>query len=167
MIRSRITYVAAVGLSVTLGVGMAGCGSSKSDTKSTTTDTKTSAPASGGGSSSVVVDGKKWTGNFTTSCAKQGDTLALAIADPSGDATKGAGATIKGDNTVQAVAVGDATKGGAGYAAGTPGGKASVAKDGDTYTVSGVAISVDMADPTAQKKVNFKIVFACESIVGG
>ena len=169
MNHSRLTYVAAACLSVTLGIAMAGCGSSSdSDSSSGSKDTKTTAPASGGGgTSSVTVDGKKWAGTLTATCAKQGDTLALAIADPSGDATKGAGASIKGDDTVQAVAVGDASKGGAGYAPGTPGAKASVTKDGNTYTVTGVAVSVDMANPTKPKNVDFTIVFACDTVVGG
>jgi ipoprotein LpqH len=174
LIQSRITKAtAALCFSVALIGGLSACGDDKKDDSKAattsaaamTTGDKTDAPS--GSKSSVTVDGKAWTGTFTTVCAKQGDLLALTIGDPAGDATKGASATVKADDTVTAVGIGNVASGGLGYAEGAPGGSATLKKDGKTYTVTGEATGVDLANPLEPKKSTYEIVFACETIVGG
>lgn len=174
MINSKITSAAsAVLCSIALVGGLAACGS---DDKSDSDTATTSAAAAGGsdGASAVSVGGTEWTGNFTTTCAKQGDTLALALTDLS-NATYGnlaVSATLNGD-TVQAVGIaGD--KGGSnglpyavGYGQGAPGGSAKLAKDGNTFTITGEGVGTpDLTNPTAVNTIKFDITFACSTIVG-
>ena len=128
------------------------------------------------GASAAAVDGKALDANFDATCAKQGDTLALALAD-TGNATYGdlaVSATITGTDTVQAVGIAG-SKGGSnglpyalGFGQGMPGGSAKVVKDGDTYTVTGEGVGApDMSNPTAPSSAKFDITFACSTVVGG
>ena len=173
MINSKITSAAsAVLCSIALVGGLAACGS---DDKSDSDTATTSAAAAGGsdGASAVSVGGTEWTGNFTTTCAKQGDTLALALADNANETygTLGISATVSGEDKVTAVLIGG-TKGGSGglpyalgFGQGLSGGSATVSKDGDSYTVTGEGVGADLTDPT--KTTAFDITFACESVAGG
>ena len=175
MIQSKIAKAtAALCFSAALIGGLSACGDDKKDDSKAADTTSAAAAATGdktdapsGSKSSVTVDGKAWTGTFTTVCAKQGDLLALTIADPAGDATKGASATVKSDDTVSAVGIGNVASGGLGYAEGAPGGSAKLTKDGKTYTVTGEATGVDLANPLEPKKSTYELVFACDTIVGG
>ena len=175
MIQSKITKAtAALCFSVALIGGLSACGDDKKDDSKAADTTSAAAATTGaktdtasGSKSSVTVDGKAWTGSFSTACAKQGDLLALTIADLSGDATKGASATIKSDDTVSAVGIGNVASGGLGYAEGAPGGSAKLEKDGKTYTVTGEATGVDLANPLEPKKSTYELVFVCDTIVGG
>lgn len=128
------------------------------------------------GASAAAVDGKTLDANFDATCAKQGDTLALALAD-TGNATYGdlaVSATITGTDTVQAVGIAG-SKGGSnglpyalGFGQGMPGGSAKVVKDGDIYTVTGEGVGApDMSNPTAPSSAKFDITFACSTVVGG
>src|SRR5690606_16240030 len=63
------------------------------------------APTAPAGGSAAGVDGKALDATFVTTCAKQGDTLALALTD-NANSTYGqlsVSATITGGDTVQAV----------------------------------------------------------------
>lgn len=174
----RLTAViasAAVALLVT------GC-SDDSDSSSATTSAApaaTGAPTGNGspsGKSAASVDGKAIDAKFDTTCAKQGDTLALALTDTD-NSTYGqlsVSATIVGADTVQAVGIAG-SKGGdngmpyaVGYGSGVPGGSAKVTKSGDTYTVTGEGVGApDMSNPMAgAKNSKFEITFACSTIVG-
>ncbi|WP_459548000.1 lipoprotein LpqH [Nocardia sp. X0981] len=141
-------------------------------------DEATSTPAApdATGKSVALVDGKALDGDFDTTCAKQGDTLALALTDTDnaqyGRLSVSAG--ILGDSTVQAVAIAG-SRGGAsgmpyavGYGNGAPGGSAQVTRDGDTFTVTGEGVGApDMADPMAgPATAKFELTFACSDIVG-
>ncbi|WP_370182114.1 lipoprotein LpqH [Rhodococcus wratislaviensis] len=132
--------------------------------------------ASPAGASSAAVDGKALDADFDATCAKQGDTLALALADTA-NATYGdlaVSATITGTDTVQAVGIAG-SKGGSnglpyalGFGQGMPGGSATVVKDGDTYTITGEGVGApDMSNPTAPSSSKFDITFACSTVVGG
>jgi lipoprotein LpqH len=162
---------------------LSGCSSSSKGKASTSNNTSSAAgstQAAGGGSSSgggssASINGKAISANYTTTCANQGGTLALALADPSNATygTLGVSATVTNKTTVSAVAFGG-TKGGSNgtafalaYAPGTPTASASVSNSGNTYTVSGKTTYVDNAHPTSPTTENFKIVFACGTIVGG
>ncbi|MGY0502275.1 lipoprotein LpqH [Nocardia sp. FBN12] len=148
-----------------------------SDDASTTSPTSTpgsAAPAPAAGKSTASVDGKEVAAKFDTTCAKQAGTLALALTDTA-NATYGSlsvSATVEGD-TVQAVAIGG-SQGGAnglpyavGYGQGAPGGSAKLAKDGNTYRITGEGISADMTNPLAgPSTVKFDVTFACATIVG-
>ncbi|MBF6356609.1 lipoprotein LpqH [Nocardia higoensis] len=130
------------------------------------------APANG---SAASVDGKVLEATFDTTCAKQGDTLALALTDNANGAygQLSVSATITGD-TVQAVGIAG-TKGGAsgapyavGYGNGQPGGSAKLTKDGNTFKVTGEGVgALDLTNPMAgPSTATFDITFACSDIVG-
>ncbi|WP_067702966.1 lipoprotein LpqH [Nocardia jejuensis] len=179
---------AAFAATAAMALLVTGCSSSDDSSSSSTS----AAPASTGsastgsaapgttassGKSSATVDGKALDAKFDTTCAKQGDTLALALTD-TGNATYGqlsVSATITGSDTVQAVGIAG-SKGGSngmpyavGYGNGAAGGSAKVTKSGNTYTVTGEGVGApDLTNPTAGvKNSTFDITFACSTIVGG
>ncbi|MEU4599143.1 lipoprotein LpqH [Nocardia sp. GTS18] len=147
-----------------------------SDTgSSTSTPSSTAAPAPAAGKSTASVDGKELTAKFDTTCAKQAGTLALALTDTA-NATYGSlsvSATLEGE-TVQAVAIAGSQGGSSGmpyavgYGNGQPGGSATLAKDGNTFRVTGEGVGApDMTNPLAgPSTVKFDITFACSTIVG-
>ncbi|GGK53458.1 lipoprotein LpqH [Nocardia camponoti] len=143
-----------------------------SDTGATTVTPGT--PGNSAGKSTATIDGKEIAAKFDTTCAKQGDTIALALTDQA-NATYGTlsvSASIVGD-TVQAVAIGGSQGGGnglpyaVGYGNGQPGGSATLTKKGTTFQVTGEGVSADMTNPLAGVKTSkFDITFACTSVVG-
>ncbi len=174
-------YTAALAVSAAAAALLvSGCSSDKSDDAAPTTNapaTSQSSPSSPGGASAASVDGKAFEAKFDTTCAKQGDTLALALADLE-NATYGnlaVSATVTGGNNVQAVGIAG-SKGGSnglpyavGYGQGAPGGSAKVEVDGKTYHVTGEGVGVpDLTNPTAAPKSSkFDITFVCSTIIGG
>jgi lipoprotein LpqH len=158
---------------------LSGCSDSEGSNDSSdapTVASETSNAASPAGASAAVIDGKALDATFDATCAKQGDTLALALAD-TGNATYGdlaVSATITGTDTVQAVGIAG-SKGGSnglpyalGFGQGMPGGTATVVKDGDVYKVTGEGVGApDMSNPTAPTTAKFDLTFACSTIVGG
>ncbi|OUS96470.1 lipoprotein LpqH [Rhodococcus sp. NCIMB 12038] len=163
-------YTAGIVAAAAVALLVSGC-SDTSDSSGGGSSEQTAA-----GASAAAVDGKALDANFDATCAKQGDTLALALAD-TGNATYGdlaVSATITGTDTVQAVGIAG-SKGGSnglpyalGFGQGMPGGSAKVVKDGDTYTVTGEGVGApDMSNPTAQSSAKFDITFACSTVVGG
>ena len=169
-------YTAAVVAAAAVALLVSGC-SDTSDGSSGGGSAEQSPAASGpAGVSSAAVDGNALQADFDATCAKQGDTLALALADTA-NATYGdlaVSATITGADTVQAVGIAG-SKGGSnglpyalGFGQGMPGGSATVVKDGDTYTISGEGVGApDMSNPTAPSSSKFDITFACSTVVGG
>ncbi|MEU0503676.1 lipoprotein LpqH [Nocardia sp. NPDC005998] len=165
-----------------LALFVTGCSDNSSSSSPTSAKPGTSAapapaPAPAPGKSVALVDGKALDGKFETTCAKQGDTIALALSDTN-NATYGTlsvSASITGTDNVQAVAVAG-SKGGSnglpyalGFGNGMPGGSAKVVKDGNTYKVTGEGVGApDLTNPTAGPKTSkFDITFACSTVVGG
>ncbi|MFC9433518.1 lipoprotein LpqH [Nocardia sp. NPDC057030] len=157
---------------------LTGCSDNASSTPPKTS-AATAAPQTGSapaGSSTASVDGKAFDAKFTTTCAKQGGTLALALTDAANAAygNLSVSATITGTDTVQAVGIAG-TKGGdagqpyaIGFGNGMPGGSATVTKDGNTYKVTGEGVSADLTNPLAgPKSSKFDVTFACSTVVGG
>ncbi|WP_431954033.1 lipoprotein LpqH [Nocardia lijiangensis] len=154
------------------------CGDDSAKSSPATSQQTTAAAPAGpaSGKSAALVDGKALTGTFDTTCAKQGDTLALALTD-NNNAAYGQltiSATITGADTVQAVGIAG-SKGGSsglpyavGYGNGQPGGSAKVVKDGNTYKVTGEGVGApDLTNPLAGPSTStFDITFACSTIVG-
>ncbi|TQM29761.1 lipoprotein LpqH [Nocardia bhagyanarayanae] len=153
------------------------CGDDSATSSPTTSQQATAAAPAGpaAGKSAALVDGKALTGTFDTTCAKQGDTLALALTD-NNNATYGqlsVSATITGD-TVQAVGIAGSQGGSSGlpyavgYGNGQPGGSAKLVKDGNTFKVTGEGVGApDLSNPLAGPSTStFDITFACSTIVG-
>ncbi|MGW5385999.1 lipoprotein LpqH [Nocardia sp. NPDC003963] len=169
----------AVALAASATLLLSACGDDASTTAAPADPSSPAAAPAGaaGGESAALVDGKALAGNFETTCAKQGNTLALALTDTANEryGQLSVSASIVDDKTVQAVAIAG-SQGGAdgmpyavGYGNGQPGGSAQLAKDGDTFTVTGEGISApDMTNPLAgPATAAFEITFACSTIVGG
>lgn len=166
-------YTAGIVAAAAVALLVSGCSDTSDSSGGGGSDQTAASPA---GASAAAVDGKALDANFDATCAKQGDTLALALAD-TGNATYGdlaVSATITGTDTVQAVGIAG-SKGGSnglpyalGFGQGMPGGSAKVVKDGDTYTVTGEGVGApDMSNPTAPSSAKFDITFACSTVVGG
>ncbi|MEU7139760.1 lipoprotein LpqH [Nocardia sp. NPDC046473] len=150
-----------------------------SDNASSTPPKSSAAPqtnAAPSGKSTASVDGKAFDAKFTTTCAKQGGTLALALTDAANSAygNLSVSATITGADTVQAVGIAGSKGGDAGqpyavgFGNGMPGGSATLTKDGNTYKVTGEGVSADLSNPLAGPKTSkFDVTFACSTVVGG
>ncbi|MEV5648647.1 lipoprotein LpqH [Nocardia sp. NPDC052254] len=179
-IRTAAATLAAVGLVLSVAACGDDSGTTTTPAAGTSATAQTSAaPASpaGSGTSAASVDGKDLAGKFETTCAKQGDTLALAMIDSDNPAygQLSVSATVTGDKTVQAVAIGGSRGGSSGmpyavgYGNGQPGGSAAVVADGNTYKITGEGVSApDMSNPMAgPATARFAITFACTTIVNG
>ncbi|WP_433196731.1 lipoprotein LpqH [Nocardia sp. CA-107356] len=176
----RISAAALTATAAVVTLFVTGCSDDSSSSSPTSAKPGTSAavaPAPASGKSAAAVDGKGLDGKFETTCAKQGDTLALALSDTNNAAygTLSVSASITGTDNVQAVAVAG-SKGGSnglpyalGFGNGMPGGSAKVVKDGNTYKVTGEGVGApDLTNPTAGPKTSkFDITFACSTVVGG
>ncbi|EID77798.1 MULTISPECIES: lipoprotein LpqH [Rhodococcus] len=169
-------YTAGIVAAAAVALLVSGCSDTSDSDSGGGSSEQSPAAASEAGASSAAVDGKALEADFDATCAKQGDTLALALADTA-NATYGdlaVSATITGTDTVQAVGIAG-SKGGSnglpyalGFGQGMPGGSATVVKDGDTYTITGEGVGApDMSNPTAPSSSKFDITFACSTVVGG
>ncbi|NUP35229.1 MAG: lipoprotein LpqH [Streptomycetaceae bacterium] len=171
------TCAALTGAAVAAALLVTGCSDDASPKHAATAPPATSAQAAPKSASRASVDGAALTASFTTTCARRGDILALALTDTANAAygNLGVTASITRSNTVSAVGFAG-TKGGSnglpyalGFGNGMPGGSAAVSKDGNTFHVTGEGVAApDMTNPTAgPKTAKFDITFACQSIVGG
>ena len=169
-------YTAGIVAAAAVTLLVSGCSDTGDSNSGGGSSEQSPAAANPAGASSAAVDGKALEADFDATCAKQGDTLALALADTA-NSTYGdlaVSATITGADTVQAVGIAG-SKGGSnglpyalGFGQGMPGGSATVVKDGDTYTISGEGVGApDMSNPTAPSSSKFDITFACSTVVGG
>lgn len=150
-IQLLVASVGAIGL---IG-GLSACSDDSSNAGNATVDT--------GGKASVTVDGQPVnTADQVVACTESAGKFVIAV----GDATAGAsaiGATLTtGDNPeVETVGLGSVNGQTLGYAKGAPGGDATVVKDGKSYTITGHATGIDMANPTAPSKKAFEIKVTC------
>ncbi|ULE34958.1 lipoprotein LpqH [Mycobacterium sp. IDR2000157661] len=147
--------VVAIGGAALVIAGLAGC--SSEDKSSTSGETSTAAAAEG--KTTVTIDGQDQQVQGTVVCSSMGGNTNIAI----GDATTGIGAVISsGDSpTVQSVGLGNVNGVTLGYTSGTGQGEANVEKDGNTYTITGKATGIDMANPLQPITKPFEIEVSC------
>ena len=136
-------------------MGLSACGGS--DERSSTGETSTAAAAEG--TSTVTIDGQDQSVEGTVVCSSMGGNMNIAI----GDATTGIGAVVSEGDEPNVVSVGLGNVNGVtlGYQSGVNQGEATVQKDGDTYTISGTATGVDMANPMQPVNKPFEIQVTC------
>ena len=129
------------------------------DEKKSETSGSTSSAASAEGKTTVTIDGKDQAVQGTVVCSSMGGNMNIAI----GDAATGIAAVIsEGDEpTVQSVGLGNVNGVTLGYQTGTGQGEAKAEKDGKTYTISGTATGVDMANPLQPVNKPFEIEVSC------
>jgi lipoprotein LpqH len=149
-------FVVAVGGMAILVAGLSGC--SSEDKKSETTG-ETSSAASAEGKTTVTIDGKDQAVQGTIVCSSMGGNMNIAI----GDAATGIAAVVsEGDEpAVQSVGLGNVNGVTLGYQNGAGQGEAKAEKDGKTYTISGTATGVDMANPLQPVNKPFEIEVTC------
>lgn len=124
-------------------------------------DDKSTASATGG-SASVTVDGQAQ--DFDAKavvCTEQAGKFQIAIGDASGSGGVGAVLTTGDSPEVESAALGSVNGQLVSYAKGVPGAEAKATKDGKTYTITGTAMAVDTANPTAPGKKSFEIKVTC------
>ena len=116
----------------------------------------TAAPSGGG--TKVTIDGQDQNVAGTVVCSAMGGNMNIAI----GDAATGIAAVLSEDgSTVQSVGLGNVNGVTLGYQTGTGQGEAKATKDGSTYTISGTATGVDMANPMQPVNKPFEIDVTC------
>lgn len=158
-------FVVAVGGAAIVIAGLAGCSSDKkSESKSSPA---TSAPGTGsvsasaapsGGGTKVSIDGQDQNVKGTVVCTAMGGNMNIAI----GDAATGIAAVLSEDGSnVQSVGLGNVNGVTLGYQAGAGQGEAKATKDGKTYTITGTATGIDMANPMQPVNKPFEIKVAC------
>ena len=165
-------FIAAIGGAVIVIAGLSGCSSDEkksevatsaeataaAETASATAEPSATAAPSGGGTK-VMIDGLDQNVSGTVVCTAMGGNMNIAI----GEATTGIAAVIsEGDSpTVQSVGLGNVNGVVLGYQSGTGQGEAKAAKDGSSYTISGTATGVDMANPMQPVNKPFEIAVVC------
>ena len=137
-------------------MGLSACGGSD-EGSSTSGETSTAAAAEG--TSTITIDGQDQSVEGTVVCSSMGGNMNIAI----GDATTGIGAVVSEGDEPNVVSVGLGNVNGVtlGYQSGVNQGEATVQKDGDTYTISGTATGVDMANPMQPVNKPFEIQVTC------
>ncbi|HYO01087.1 MAG TPA: lipoprotein LpqH, partial [Mycobacterium sp.] len=136
----------------------------KSESPTTSADATTgagtaSATAAPGGGTKVTIDGQDQNVSGTVVCAAMGANMNIAI----GGAAAGIAAVIgSGDSpAVQSVGLGNVNGVTLAYQQGVGQGEAKAEKDGNTYTISGTATGVDLANPMQPVSKPFQIDVTC------
>jgi lipoprotein LpqH len=159
-------FVVAVGGAAIVIAGLSGCSSDekKSESPTTAAETTTGAgtasatAAPSGGGTKVTIDGQDQNVGGTVVCSAMGGNMNIAI----GDAATGIAAVVSEDgSTVQSVGLGNVNGVTLGYQSGTGQGEAKATKDGKSYTISGTATGVDMANPMQPVNKPFEIAVTC------
>jgi lipoprotein LpqH len=164
-----------VGAAAVVVAGVAGCGGS--DNKSPTTSSSatsssassTTAPATtpsvsvtvstGAGQAKISIDGQPQdTANQAVVCATTGGKFSIAVGEPMMGTIVG---LEQDGSVVHNVGLGSINGTVLSFTEGAPGNTATAKKDGNTYTITGTATGVDMANPTQQVSKSFEIVATC------
>ncbi|MGE0214704.1 lipoprotein LpqH [Mycolicibacterium sp.] len=116
-------------------------------------------PAATAGATRVSIDGQDQDVQGTVVCQSAGGNLNIAI----GDAATGIAAVLSEADppAVNSVALGNVNGVTLGFTSGVPGASAEATKDGDTYTITGTATGVDMANPMQPVNKPFEIQVSC------
>ena len=159
-------FLVAVGGAAIVVAGLAGCGSNESTSSETTTEetttveaTETASATAAPGETKVTIDGQDQNVAGTVNCATMGGNVNIAI----GEATTGIAAVVSEADppVVQSVGLGNVNGVSLGYQSGVPQGNAEAKKDGNTYTITGTATGVDMANPLQPVNKPFELVVTC------
>lgn len=137
---------------------MTGCSSNGSSVGATTSVSAQASASAGSGTATVTIDGnpKEMTGQVV--CTTAGGNLTIAL----GQQTTGIAVVMAEDaSKVTSVGLGNVDGVVLGFQDMAPGGSASATKDGKTYTISGTASGVDMANPMQPITKPFEIAVTC------
>lgn len=147
-----------------MAAGLTGCSSEKkaednSAPASAATATSGSVSASAGaGTAKVTIDGEPMEMKGQVACTASGGTVTIGV----GDAATGIGIVMAEDaSRVTSVGLGNVNGVALGFQEGAPGGSASATKDGKSYTITGTATGIDMANPMAPVTKPFEVAVSC------
>lgn len=153
-----------VGGAAIVVAGLTGCSSEKkaeekSAPASAATATSGSVSASAGaGTAKVTIDGQPMEVQGQVACAANGGNFTIGV----GDSATGIGIVMAEDaSKVTSVGLGNVNGVALGFQEGAPGGSASATKDGKSYTITGTATGVDMANPMQPVTKPFEIAVSC------
>lgn len=169
-------FLVAIGGTAIVIAGLAGCSSGESSTAEATTttaataeattetetetatETATASATAAPGGTRVTIDGQDQDVQGTVVCATMGGNINIAI----GEAMTGIAAVVsEGDSpTVSSVGLGNVNGVTLGYQQGA-GGEATAVKAGNTYTITGTATGIDMANPMQPVNKPFVIEVTC------
>ncbi|MBY0441908.1 MAG: lipoprotein LpqH [Mycobacteriaceae bacterium] len=154
----RSVTIAAASMAIA-AVALSGCSSNSSKKSAPSGSGETPSSEGTAHASKVVIDGKDQNIQGTTVCTTVAGTVNIAI----GAATTGIGAVLTDGNppVVKSVGLGNVNGVTLGYTAGVGQGNASVTKSGNTYTITGKATGVDMANPMQPVTKSFEIEANC------
>ncbi|RDH77323.1 hypothetical protein DVS77_16960 [Mycolicibacterium moriokaense] len=115
--------------------------------------------SAGAGGPQVTIDGQDQDVAGTVVCSAMGGNMNIAI----GDAATGIGAVVSEGDSPEVTSVGLGNVNGVtlAYQSGAGQGDATATKDGDSYTISGTAVGVDMANPLQPVNKPFEINVTC------
>ncbi len=113
----------------------------------------------GGSGTKVIIDGKDQQVSGSVVCTTAGGNVNIAI----GGAATGIAAVLTDGNPpeVKSVGLGNVNGVTLAYTSGTGQGNASATKNGSSYKITGTAIGMDMANPTAPVNKPFEIDVTC------
>ena len=148
--------------------GLAGCSSKSEERPAAGTDASTSSAVTatsgaaiaeaGAGGATVTIDGQPREIQGQIACTTAMGNFSIAI----GEQATGVAVMMTPDaSRVTSVGLGNVDGVTMGYQDGAPGGNATATKDGQTYTVSGTATGIDMANPTQPMTKPFEITVTC------
>jgi ipoprotein LpqH len=143
-----------------LAAGLSGCSSNKSSSgNGSSSSSSSSASVNGAGSTKVTIDGKDQQVSGSVVCTTAGGNVNIAI----GGAATGIAAVLTDGNPpeVKSVGLGNVNGVTLAYTSGTGQGNASATKNGSSYKITGTAIGMDMANPTAPVNKPFEIDVTC------
>lgn len=155
-----------VGGAAVVIAGLSGCSSDDKSSSSSATSEATSTSVSSSASASataapggtkVTIDGQDQQVNGTVVCSAMGGNMNIAI----GDAATGIAAVVSEGDSPTVTSVGLGNVNGVTLAVGAGAGEATATKDGSTYTISGNATGIDMANPMAPVTKPFAIEVTC------
>ena len=159
--------VVAIGGAAIVIAGLSACSSDKKSESSSSSKESSSASVSAtasataapsGGGTKVSIDGQDQNVSGTVVCSSIGGNMNIAI----GDAATGIAAVLSSDGaTVQSVGLGNVNGVALGYQSGTGQGDAKATTDGNSYTISGTATGIDMANPLQPVNKPFEIDVTC------
>lgn len=148
--------------------GLTGCSTKSEESPAAGTDASTSSAvtatsgaataAANAGSAKVTIDGQPREIQGQVACTTAMGNFSIAI----GEQATGVAVMMAPDaSRVTSVGLGNIDGVTMGYQDGAPGGNATATKDGQTYTVSGTATGIDMANPTQPMTKPFEITVTC------
>jgi lipoprotein LpqH len=158
-----------VGSAAIVVAGLSGCSSKKTESESTVAATPSvtatasmtsgaMSAAAGSGTAKVSIDGQPQDVQGQVVCSNAAGNFSIAVGNPG----TGIGIVMAEDaSKVTSVGLGNVSGVALGYTEGAPGGNASATKDGKTYTITGTATGVDMANPMQPMTKPFEISVTC------